>query len=145
MHEHKFDDFYLLDEKTVDEKRAKQTIAMFAQQLTLGRTIYQETVRGSTVRDYCNSVAKTIINCGARKDDIRRDRPTNKTFTNVWLSHVLKDFERFQNDKRHRNDFTLEMMRYINTHVVRNTVQDNLILNAAMACLLYTSPSPRDS
>jgi hypothetical protein len=112
-------------------RRGQLQLAMYAQHLATGSTLYCRQIRAKTIKLYIKNVAAALALFGPLERDFRKDNPTDKSMCPT-LAAVFKELERWEQMPNRREPFTVEMLDEW-TKQVQNNRDSFFSRNAALA------------
>ena len=102
------DDNFVLD-KPSDSRRALLQLAMYAQHLGSGNSLFCRTIKAATIKQYVNAAASFLALFGDNPRDYRKDSPTDAHVSPV-LTSVYTELSRWEKQPNRREPFTPEML-----------------------------------
>ena len=114
----KWDDNWVLD-KPGDSRRALLQLAMYAQHLGSGNSLFCRTIKSATIKKYINAVASFMSLFGDNPRDYRKDSPTDAHVSPV-LTTVYNELNRWEIQPNRREPFTPEMLTDVRLRVAES-------------------------
>jgi hypothetical protein len=116
--------------ETADLRRGQLQLAMYAQHLSTGSTLFCRQIRAKTIKLYVKNVAAALALFGPLERDFRKENPT-ETGLCPTLNAIFKEMERWEQMPNRREPFTIEMLDELLAQVKVNQ-ESFLSKNAAM-------------
>jgi hypothetical protein len=121
-----WDDNLELDE--VELRRGQLQLAMYAQHLATGSTLFCRQIQAKTIKLYIKNVASALALFGPCPRDFRKDNPTDQGFCPL-LNAVYKELERWEQMPNRREPFTVEMLNELEAQIAAG--QDSFLSRKA--------------
>jgi hypothetical protein len=114
-----------------DTRRRLLQLALYAQHLGTGNTIFCRSVKVATVKAYTNAAASFMALFGDHPRDARKEVPTDAHVSRV-LSTVYDELHRWETVPNRREPFAPEMLKDIQQRAVgpTNSLHPNSLLSA---------------
>jgi hypothetical protein len=111
-HDMKWGDDDLCNTTECDNRRRLLQLALYAQHLGTGNTIFCRSIKVATVKAYTNAAASLMALFGDHPRDFRKEVPTDAHVSRV-LSTVYDELHRWETVPNRREPFAPEMLRDI--------------------------------
>jgi hypothetical protein len=93
------------------KRRCLLQLAMYAQHLGTGSTLYCRQIKVETVKKYIRNVASFFAMCGKHERDLRKDNATDAKLSRI-LTSVFDELQRWEKAPNRREPFTIEMLKF---------------------------------
>lgn len=100
-------------------RRGQLQLAMYAQHLATGSTLYCRQIRAKTIKLYIKNVASALALFGPYERDFRKDNPTDQGMC-LTLNMIFKELERWEQMPDRREPFTVEMLNELEAQNLAN-------------------------
>jgi hypothetical protein len=145
-HDMKWGDDDLCNTTECDNRRRLLQLALYAQHLGTGNTIFCRSIKVATVKAYTNAAASLMALFGDHPRDFRKEVPTDAHVSRV-LSTVYDELHRWETVPNRREPFAPEMLRDIQQRAATtvNCRQPDSLLSALadwFQCALFAGFRP---
>jgi hypothetical protein len=103
----------------VDLRRGQLQLAMYAQHLATGCTLFCRQIKAKTIKLYIKNVAAALALFGPHERDFRKENPTDQNMCPT-LNTIFKEMERWEKMPNRREPFTVEMLDELLSQVTAN-------------------------